>query len=105
MTYVWRVSDGARLYEFNSRGPSMSSIAILDDNKTVLGVGNDKMIKKMTDNYVENIDTHNIFNQLALTNSNKLLFGGASEENMGSGYIRCFKLPILGSHVSEHQVN
>jgi len=104
MTYVWRTADGARVYEFNSRGPSMSNVAILDDNRTVLGVGSDKTIKKMIDNYVESIDTHNIFSQLALTHSNKLLFCGAAEENAGSGYIRCYKLPVLSTFVSEHQV-
>ncbi len=105
MTYIWRVSDGTRLYEFNSRGPAMSSVAILDDNRTVLGVGSDKTIKKMTDNYIENIDTHNMFSQLALTHSNKLLFGGAAEENLGTGYIRCYKFPVLNSHVTEQQAH
>ncbi len=104
MTYVWRVADGARFYEFNSRGPSMSSAVILDDNKTVLGVGSDRSIKKMVDGYVESIDTHNTFSQIALTKSNKLLFGGAAEENQGSGYIRCYKLPVFNTHVAEHQV-
>lgn len=105
MTYIWRVADGARLYEFNSRGPAMSNVAVMDDNKTVLGVGNDKTLKKMTDNFVESIDTHTIFNQLALTHSNKLLFTGASEENNSSGFIRCYKLPIFNTPMSEHQVS
>ena len=104
MTYVWKVADGQRLYEFNSKGPSMASVALMDDNKTVLAVGNDKVIKRMTDTSIENIDSQGIFSQIALTNSNKLLFGGNSEEFPGSGYIKCYKLPLLTTPIAEHQV-
>lgn len=82
---------------------ALSCSVLMQDNKTSYAVGKDKTIRKMAEN-MEIIDAKAMFGQIAVTNSNKMIFTGASDENITSGFIRCYKMPVLTTSAGEYQV-
>ena len=75
----------------------------MNDSKTVYAVGKDKFLRKVAEP-VELFDAKTMFGQIAVTNSNKMIFTGAADENITSGYVRCYKMPVLSTSAGEYQV-
>ncbi len=75
----------------------------MGDNKTIYAVGKDKFLRKIGDP-IEMFDSKTVFGQIEVTNSNKVVFVGAVDENTSSGYIRCYKMPVLSTSAGDYQV-
>lgn len=73
--------------------------------KSIYVAASDESIKDMTgDGNFKKHETGLIIGQLALTNSNKMLFAGIDDRTSSTaiertaGNIRCYKLPITGHY-------
>jgi len=97
------LSDGARIGDYNARVP-LSCATLMGDNKTIYAVGKDKYLRKVGDP-IELYDAKAMFGQITVTNSNKVVFAGAADENVTSGYIRCYKMPVLSAPAGEYQAH
>jgi len=83
---------------------SLNSATLMGDNRTIYAVGKDKYIRKVAEP-IETYDARSIFGQITVTNSNKVVFTGAADETNTSGFIRCYKMPVLSTPAGEYQAH
>jgi hypothetical protein len=99
------MKDGNRFDLQSFKGTQATCLAVSNDMKSIYVAASDESIKDMTgDGTFKKHETGLIIGQLALTNSNKMLFAGIDDRTASTafertaGNIRCYKLPITGHY-------
>ncbi|KAJ3198976.1 Cilia- and flagella-associated protein 57 [Entophlyctis luteolus] len=96
--YSWNVLESKRESEYILKNCSFTSAVCSSDGKSLYAVGNDRLLKEITDSAVSvQIESADAMTQVAISHSGRMLFAGTTR-----GTVRAVRFPLSADSAGYH---